>query len=174
MNATKQWNTTEYQRIASVERHGDEIVVLFEDGSRVRLGTSQVLPQDARGVEWDAMSFSPYEIVVPTAGDEVEIPWSTIRVLTDREYAAHLAAAAKEQAKRIGLRIKELREVRNLSSKELAERAGIAPQSLSRIEHGRHDVVFTTLQQILAAMGCSLKDLATPPRQPISARSLFR
>jgi hypothetical protein len=39
-------------------------------------------------------------------------------------------------------------------------RAGIHPQSLSRIEHGQHDVVFTTLRRVLAAMGCSLRDLA--------------
>jgi len=28
------------------------------------------------------------------------------------------------------------------------------------MEHGKHDVVFSTLQRILAAMGYSLKDLA--------------
>jgi DNA-binding Xre family transcriptional regulator len=95
------------------------------------------------------------------SGGHVEIPWSTIRALTDREYAAHLAEAAEEQARQIGLRIRELRELRGLSSNELAERAGITPQSLSRIEHGHHDVVFRTLRRILAAMGCSLRDLAT-------------
>ncbi len=47
-----------------------------------------------------------------------------------------------------------------MKSKELAERAGITPQSLSRIENGKHDVVFKTLQKILGAMGYALKDLA--------------
>lgn len=36
----------------------------------------------------------------------------------------------------------------------------ITPQSLSRIEHGHHDVAFQTLSRILAAMGCNLRDLA--------------
>ena len=106
------------------------------------------------------MMVAPYEIVVPTIDDPVEIPWSTIRVLTDQDYSAHLAAAAEEQAKRIGRRIAELRESRGLSSEELAERAGITSQSLSRIEAGRPDAVFTTLQRVLAALGCSLRDLA--------------
>ncbi|MGH2388657.1 MAG: helix-turn-helix domain-containing protein, partial [Chloroflexota bacterium] len=48
-----------------------------------------------------------------------------------------------------------------LTGKELADRAGITPQSLSRIEHGRHDIVFTTLKRLLAPMGYGLADLVT-------------
>lgn len=99
---------------------------------------------------------------------DVEIPWSTIRALTDKDYSAHLAAAAAEQAKKVGLRLRALRELRHLTSKEVAERAGITLQSLSRIEHGHHDVVFTTLQRILAAMGCSLQDLVVRPSEPVA------
>ena len=164
MSIATKWDTRAYQRIASVEHDGSKLVVGFEDGSRVSLDARRVLPADASHVEWGALTFDPYEVVVPTAGGQVEVPWSTIRLLTDREYAAHLAAAAEEQGRQIGLRLKELRESRHLTSKEVAERAGITPQSLSRIEHGRHDVVFTTLRRILAAMGCSLADLADAPR----------
>ncbi len=106
------------------------------------------------------MTIDPYEIVVPTIDDAVEIPWSTIRVLTDQDYSAHLAAAAEEQAKHIGRPIQELRENRRLGRAELAERAGITTQSLSRVEAGRPDAVFTDLQRVLAALGCSLRDLA--------------
>ena len=166
MSATARWNRREYQRIASVERRGDQLVVLFEDGSCVSIAAQRVLPTGTRGVNWDNLTFNPYEIVVPAASGQVEVPWSTIRVLTDRDYSAHLAAAAEEQARQIGLRIRSLREGRKLTGKELAERAGISPQSLYRIEHGRHDVVLTTLQRILAAMGCSLRDLA--PEEVVS------
>ncbi|MBA2446699.1 MAG: helix-turn-helix transcriptional regulator [Chloroflexi bacterium] len=168
MSVTAPWSLREYQRIASVSHQGDDLVVCFEDGSCVQVDAQRVLPPDTRGAAWDAMAVDPYEIAVPTAEGQVEVPWSTIRALTDRAYAGHLAAAAREEARQIGRRIKELREGRHLSSKELAERAGLAPQSLSRIEHGRHDVTFTTLRRILAAMGCSMKDLATPPREPAS------
>lgn len=174
MSATTRWDVREYQRIASVSRHGDELVVQFEDGSRVNVDAQRILPADTRLAQWDAMTFNPYEIVVPTLGGEVEVPWSIIRVLTDKEYSAYLAGAAEEEARQIGLRIKELRTNRNLSSKELAERASITPQSLSRIEHGRHDVVFTTLQRLLAAMGYTLKDLAVAPRRPASVTALLR
>lgn len=109
-----------------------------------------------------------------SADGRIEIPWSSLRALTDREYSAHLVTAAEEQARQVGRRTRELRESRNLSGKELAERAGIAPQSLSRIEHGHHDVVFTTLQRILAAMGASLKDLVVASQRPASVPSVLK
>src|SRR5207237_5738184 len=108
---------------------------------------------------WARLTFDRHEVVVPTPGGPVEIPWSTVRALTDRDFGVHLAAAADEQARHVGRRIKELREGRQLTAKELAARAGITPQSLSRIEHSHHDVVFTTLRRILAAMAASLHDL---------------
>jgi DNA-binding Xre family transcriptional regulator len=171
MNAAPKWKEPRYQRIVSVERCGDQLLVRFEDDARVSIEAQRVLPPETRDVDWDSITFNPYEIIVPTIGGQVEVPWSTVRALTDGEYGAHLASAAEEQARQIGRRIKALRKSRKLTSKELAERAGITPQSLSRIEHGRHDVVFTTLQRILAAMGCSLKDLATEPSGSVSAAS---
>jgi DNA-binding XRE family transcriptional regulator len=153
------WDTHQFQRIASVEHTGDTLVVRFADGSEVFVDPERVLPANVQGVNWDALQAGDYKITVPSQDGQVEIPWSTIRALTDREYASHLAVAAEEEARLLGRRIREFRESRGLTSKEVAERAGIAPQSLYRIEHGHHDVVFTTLRRILAAMGCSLKDL---------------
>ena len=57
---------------------------------------------------------------------------------------SHLALEADNEARRVGRRLSALRKRSGLSSKALSERAGITPQSLSRIERGRHDVVFTT------------------------------
>jgi DNA-binding Xre family transcriptional regulator len=173
MSENANWRRCDYQRIVAVERRADQIVTRFEDGSCASVDAQRVLPPHARQAYRDRMTFNSYEIVVPSADGEVEIPWSTIRALTDKAYSSHLAAAAEQQARQIGLRIKELRQARGLTGKDLAERAGIAPQSLSRIEHGRHDVVFTTLQRILAAMGCTLKDLTVSPA-PTGARQRGR
>src|SRR5688500_17416779 len=109
------WDAPEYQRMSSVTLQADDLVVLFEDGSWVRIDTKHVVPPGSRAPDWERMSFTPYEVTVPTADGDADIAWSTIRALTDREYSAHLAAAADEQARQIGLRIKELREQRNLS-----------------------------------------------------------
>lgn len=155
------WDKPNYQHITSVIANKDNLLVEFEDGSKVALDLDSVLPHHANDADWELMQFNPYEIIVPTSLGETEIPWSTIRLLSDPDFAAHWAKRAEAQAKDIGIRLRELRKSRNLTSKEVAERAGLSPQSLSRIENGYHDVVFTTLRKILAAMGCSLQDLAS-------------
>ncbi len=174
MLRTQKWEAIEYQHIASVSVDGDRLAVHFADGSLAVVAIGQLLPPGLETGQVENITFNPYEIIVPMDEDTIEIPWSTIRALTDREYSAHLADAAEEQARQIGLRIKELREHRNLSSKELAERAGITPQSLSRIEHGRHDVVYTTLQRLLSAMGHDLRALTITPERQTTAASLFK
>jgi DNA-binding Xre family transcriptional regulator len=160
MDDPARWNRYEYDRVIAVHHADGWLAVSFADGDHVRLKADRLLPPNAGTAQWDRLTFSPYEIAVPTAEEILVMPSCTVRVLTDEEYSAHLACMAEEQARRIGLRLRALRKARGLTSKELAARAGIHQQSLSRIEHGQHDVVFITLRRILAAMGCSLRDLA--------------
>ncbi len=168
------WDSPEYRRIASVTYTGDRLIVQFEDGTSAMVEAQRVVPPFVHDVDWNTLDWNSHEITVSGSEGPVEIPWSTIRALSDKRYAAHLAEVAEEQARQIGLRIRELRESRGMTSKALAERAGITPQSLSRIELGRHDVVFTTLQRILAAMGYALKDLAMPPSPPKTLHHLLK
>ncbi len=155
------WDNPEYQRISSATRHGDEIAVVFDDGFSASVKTKYLVSPNTGKIDWSKMKFNRHELMVRSSdNEEIVISWLTIRTLTDGEFGRHLAVAAEEEARQIGLRIKELRQSRGISGKDLAKRSGITPQSLSRIENGRHDVVFTTLQRILAAMGFSLQDLS--------------
>lgn len=170
----KNWNDPKYQRMTAVNVKGGEIEVEFEDKTTVTLDKDVVVPVGTYNPNWKDLQFNAYELILPTSQGETEIPWSTIRLLSDSAFAAHWASMAEEQAKDIGPRLRELRQSKNLTSKEVAERAGITPQSLSRIEKGHHDVVFTTLRKILAAMGCNLQDLATVQSVPTSINSLLK
>lgn len=161
------WDELAYQRIASVAYADRCVTVCFEDGQRVSIEARRLLPERVHEADWTTLEHDEYEMRVQTAAGTCEIPWDTIRVLTDKGFSAHRAAAAEEEARLVGRRIRELREHRHLSSKDLAERAGITAQSLSRIELGRHDVVLTTLERILAAMGCSLRDLVSNASEPV-------
>lgn len=170
----KNWNDPKYQRMTDVNVRGDEIEVKFEDKTTVILNKDTVVPIGAHNPNWNGLQFNAYELILPTSQGEAEIPWSTIRLLSDSSFATHWASMAEGQAKDIGSRLRELRQSKNLTSKEVAERAGITPQSLSRIEKGHHDVVFTTLRKILAAMGCTLQDLAAVQFVPTSINSLLK
>jgi DNA-binding Xre family transcriptional regulator len=155
----KKWNDPRFQQICSVKADHNNLVVHFEDGAEAKIEIRKILPLDINQPRLDRLHFNPYEIILPTENGEIEISWSTIRALSDAEYSAHLSKVAEEQAKNIGRRLRELRKRRGMKSKELAERAGITPQSLSRIENGKHDIAFSTLQKLLGAMGYALKDL---------------
>jgi transcriptional regulator with XRE-family HTH domain/Zn-dependent peptidase ImmA (M78 family) len=168
------WNEAGYQRISDAKIDGGTLVVSFENGDVVHLEAERALLPSEAG-DWKHLRVEPFELVVPTSTGDVEISWLRLRTIADAEFARHLALEADDEARKIGLRIRALRERAGLSSKDLAERAHITPQSLSRIERGRHDVVFTTLQRILAAMGFGLQDLAqlkdpAPTVQEVEAR----
>lgn len=165
MTNQHKWDTKEYQRIKATTCRGDDITVVFEDGTVVTVRADRLLPPHQGAPDWSQLKTERFSLTVPTTTGEADIAWSTIRALTDKEFSAHLAAAANRQAQFIGQRIRELRESRGLTSKDLAERAGITPQSMSRIELGRHDVTFSTLRSILGAMNYKLKDLSAPPTE---------
>ena len=168
------WDKPQYQRIVSARLKSNHLVVLFEDGTEVNVAAKRLLPSEAHNPQWNEVRTTAYEIIVPTSLGEREIPWTTIRLLTDSEFAAHKARIAEEQAGDIGARLRTIRRSKGLTSKEVAERAGITPQSLSRIERGHHDVVFTTLRKILAVMGATLADLAEVSVAPASLASFLR
>jgi transcriptional regulator with XRE-family HTH domain len=53
-----------------------------------------------------------------------------------------------ELEKRLGQKIRELRKERRMSQTELAEKAGVALMTISRLERGEHDPHMRTLSQI--------------------------
>lgn len=159
------WNNLSYQTITSASIKGDILHVEFANNDSVTVELSQILsPEDILSTEENEdsqISFSSSEVIFgdPEFG-ELTVPWDKIRVLTDVEFSKAMARKAEEQAGKIGMKIKRLRERQGIKSIELAERSGISPQTISRIEKGHQDVSFITLRKLLAAMGYTLQDLA--------------
>lgn len=163
MTAVKnpRWDTGSYRRMADV-RYADGVVhVRFEDGDDVVVPAERLLGPQDRGVSWQEITFDPYEIQVPATSGPVERPWSAVRKLTDPEYAAFVKASAEDWVRRMGERVRELRVARGLTARRAAALAGISPQALSRIEHGRQNLTLALLGQIVTAMGYSYDDLIT-------------
>lgn len=154
------WNDTSYQRIKDAKFNDNILFVNFENGDEIRIIKENLIPFGITNIEWGKLNFNSFEIIIPATPNSLEISWDKLRVITDKEFGKHLAKKSEEQSKLIGIKVKRLREKKGINSKDLAERAGITPQTISRIEQGHTDVSFTTLRRILAAMGYSLKDLA--------------
>lgn len=157
---TPRWERGDYQIITGAHYDGARLTVTFANGDDVRISVDRLVRGAARHPRWDELRATTRDIVVPTDEGNEEVSWMDVRAHSDPEFAEFLVGTADAEARRIGRRLRALRERRRMTAKEVAERAGIAPLSLSRIELGRHDVVYRTLGRILAAMGYTLKDLA--------------
>jgi DNA-binding XRE family transcriptional regulator len=160
------WDTSTYHRMTSARYRAGELIVDFEDGTRVRLAADALLPAHVREPDWTRMAVDPYEIVVPTADGSLEIPWDDIRLLTDSAFEAHRRAKAAEENRIIGAKIKALRERKALGLEALAERAGIPIETLTDIEAGQAAASFSTLERVLAPLGADLDALVVEPAHP--------
>ncbi len=154
------WDNASYQKIKDAKFSKDRIIISFENEDIIEVLKESLIPHGIKDIEWEKITFNPFDITIPAKHNSIQIPWDKLRVLTDSEFAKHLAGLAEKQAKMIGSKIKRLRQKKGIKSNELAKRTGITPQTISRIEQGHTDLGFTTLRKILAAMGYSLKDLA--------------
>ena len=153
----ERWDEPEYHQIKAASIENGVLAVSFADNSLVAVPVTELLGAQIKPVD---VTFTDYEVVVHTATGDVELPWTAIRRMADAEFEEHWVQMAAAEDRRVGACIRKLRVTRNLTGRDVAIRAQITPQSLSRIEHGHHDVAFQTLSRILAAMGCNLRDLA--------------
>ena len=67
-----------------------------------------------------------------------------------------LGVDKNQERKRLGERIKQLREQKHMDAKTLAEKAGIDAANLSRIEAGRYSTGFDILVRIATALGMKI------------------
>lgn len=69
----------------------------------------------------------------------------------DRQAQAELKSV-DDGMERLGKRIAELRQKRNLSQTELASKIGVSQSTIAQIETGRNDPSVTTLRKIAAGL----------------------
>ena len=171
------WNNLKYQRIVGAKLVRGTVHVTFEDGDLVQLQVKSLVAGEVDN-ELCMLDFNANELIFSCNDKSLRVPWSRLRVLSDTSFGRYMAEKADEQSREVGEKLKGLRKRMGIKSNELADRAGLAPQTITRIEKGHTDVSFATLGRLLAAMGLTLKDLAEfEPEiqsQSISLRNLLK
>jgi transcriptional regulator with XRE-family HTH domain len=85
-------------------------------------------------------------------------------------------AGSSKIAMRVGQRVRQLRTASGFTQAQLAERAGMATQAVSRIERGERSPTLETVDRLAAALGVRLGVLAdaaqTVPRPQVLAPGL--
>jgi DNA-binding XRE family transcriptional regulator len=161
------WDTQEYRQVVSVRFRQPHLFVTFADGAEVHFDVAEYgnAYLEAAAPEWSRAYVGEHEVEVPTANGVEGIPWDSIRLLTDPEFAADWDERVAVAALRTGRRVRELREERGLSRAELAARAGVQPTVVDEVESGRHGGDLQLTNRLLAGMGLDRRALIAPEEE---------
>ncbi|HZN75641.1 MAG TPA: XRE family transcriptional regulator [Micromonosporaceae bacterium] len=170
---TAPWSEEGYADIAAAARSGSDIEVEFVNGDVVLVAASRFGLGGDFEVESDAVEGLGVRIVRPL-GPPVVLPWTQIRSVADPAFAQELRRREMEEARRIGLRLRALREDKNLNQKDVADLVGMSAPQLSKIESGSFDLRVSTVQSLLRAMGASLSDIAGPDAPEVSQKVVIK
>ena len=90
------WDTIEYQGIMSAAYRGGKVVLIFADGSEVRLSPQLLVSPEKLDADWPHLRAEEFHLVVPSPTGEIEIPWDILRVHSDPAFDAFWAELAAE------------------------------------------------------------------------------
>jgi ribosome-binding protein aMBF1 (putative translation factor) len=82
--------------------------------------------------------------------------WRELRTERERSPEYRAAYDRARQAYEIGKKVRELREARGLSQKELAQRMGTTQSVIARLELGGAEPRFETLERVARALDSDL------------------
>jgi DNA-binding transcriptional regulator YiaG len=151
-----------YRRIVSAGYRDGILTVGFGDGATVAVEVDAFRERPGTR-DWDRVTHTEHEIVIPREADEDdEIPWDVIRSLTDPKYDRFLAERVAESARRLGVRVRELREGARLTQQDLAERSGVPLRRLAAVEAGTDGISLPALERLVTAMGYGMDVFVVP------------
>lgn len=162
------WDRPAYGEIAGVRKEDGNLVVTFANGDDV------AVDPEALGIDQDAVFALDEEgSLTARAGEhEREISWMLVRRLTDPQFGEFVRESNAQESRRVGKRLRALRENAGLAQKDAARLADMAPSRLAKIEKGETDLRISTVQAVLRAVGKTLADISGPDAPEISSRQL--
>ena len=167
------WSEDGYADVTAATRSGSDIEVEFANGDVVLLPASQFGLAGDYEVEPDVEEGLSVRIVRPS-GSPTVLAWTQIRSAADPAFAHELRRREIEEARRIGLRLRALREDKNLNQRDVANLVGMSAPQLSKIESGSLDLRMSTVQSLLRAMGASLSDITGPDAPQASQKAVIK
>ena len=158
--ATHPWDESGYGDIVSAGSDGTNLEITFANGESLNLPLAK-LGLGGPITQVDVDTEEPGRVVIHLLGEPPrEVGWVTLRSAGDPLFGQEMRRRDAEESRRIGRRLKALREDRGLSQKVVAEMMGMSSPQLSKIESGTFDLRVSTLQSLLRAMDASFSDIS--------------
>jgi len=141
---------------ASYDAGRDAFRVAMEDGRIVLL--KRPLPEDDGSEVMDIFLEGDGEVftVVQASGNAFSVPWDAIANLAAESRLSGDATVGK----RIGQRVKALRQQNGLTQARLAALTGLKRPNIARLEAGAHVPSILLLERLAQALRVPLSDLA--------------
>lgn len=171
MSGLEPWLDPGYGDVQRAERDGSLIVVTFANGDVVRLDPG------ALGIAGEfsvAVAEGGAAVLIAAPAGQREIDWMVVRASSDPGFAQELRDRDAAEARRVGRRLRALRENLGMSQKALAAAVNMKPPQLAKLEQGESDLRVSTLRSLLRALGATFADIAGPDAPEVSASELRR
>src|SRR6476660_3986711 len=109
------WESADYRTVISAVYDDGRLEVDFADGGHASVPVDRLVPPGSPDPAWEEVRHGAHEGLVPRNGEyEFEISWMDVRAQDDPEFAEFLVHTADEEARRVGARLRELRESKGL------------------------------------------------------------
>ena len=171
MSSRAPWIEPGYGDIAAATSRDGLVQVAFANGDVVDFDPA---PLGVTGAFVADVAPGGAAVLLRTEDDEREIDWMVVRSAADPMFAQELRERDAEEARRIGRRLRALRENRGMSQKAIASVVGMSSPQLAKLEQGETDMRISTLRSLLRALGASFADIAGPDAPEISAKELSK
>jgi len=160
----KQLDPESRKRIAKVNYLGDlrMFLIWMGNGKTYALHLSELPEADSTNViKWTLSKEQDCVEVIQESGNKFEVPWDDVLYHCEPQYEFYKGKQAQEETglKRIGQRVRQLRESKGLSVQTLADKAKMKRPNLSRIENGHHQPSLDTLEKIAEALEVPVADI---------------
>lgn len=171
MSTPAPWVESGYGDVEAAAGRDGLVRVVFANGDIVKFDPA---PLGVTGAFVAEVAPGGAAVLVRTENDEREIDWMVVRSSADPMFAQELRERDAEEARRIGRRLRALRENRGMSQKAIASVVGMSSPQLAKLEQGETDMRISTLRSLLRALGASFADIAGADAPEISARELTK
>jgi len=172
MSTRGPWMEPGYGDVEAAAPRDSRIEVVFANGDVVQIDPAALGVAGKFTVD---VAEGGAAVLVKTPDDgEREIDWMVVRSAADPAFAQELRERDAEEARRIGRRLRELRENRGMSQKAVANVVGMSAPQLAKLEQGETDMRISTLRSLLRALGANFADIAGPDAPEVSVKELTK
>jgi DNA-binding XRE family transcriptional regulator len=143
-------------------RSDHSLWIAFGDGLSGSIQPREIGFDDPRELSLETETVAPYHggvQVLNRAGDVVDIDGGSLRAVLDGVFARNIVLQAESSSRRVGERLKGQRLKAGVTQVQLAERSGLDQAIISKLERGKHQPRWDTIQRYADGLGVAPENL---------------